>query len=70
MLDFIEDSLKCIQCSSPFVQSDWTHISFLSYLRHLEELGLEISEDVLDGVIKAILLRRGCCRLLGGSKSK
>ena len=29
----------------------------MSYLRHFEELGLETSVDILDGVIEAVLIR-------------
>ena len=32
-------------------------LAFASYLRHLEELGLETCDDILDGVLETILLR-------------
>ena len=45
-----ETSLRCRYCSSSHVQSDRTHICVLSYLRHLEELGIITSDDISDNV--------------------
>ena len=59
-----EVSLKYRYCSSPLVRSDWNCIHVLSYLIHLEELGIEIYEDISDGVLENTLLRQG-----GGSSS-
>ena len=52
----IEASLKCSHGCSLLVIFDRTRIVVLSYLRHLEELGLKTSDDILDGVLEAILL--------------
>ena len=54
--------------SSLLVQSNYTRIFILSYLRPLEEFGLENYEDISNGVIEAILLRGGGQPLLGKYK--
>ena len=47
---------NCRSCSSLLVQSDKNCIRVLSYLGHLEELGLIISECILNGMLEAILI--------------
>ena len=41
-------------------------LAFTSYLRYLEELGLETSEDILDGVLESIMLRGKASDFFGG----
>ena len=48
---------KCRYCSYELIGSNWTRIHNLSYLRYVEEIGLETSGYNLDVMLEVILLR-------------